>query len=121
MNFKNVLSAYLKHLENGYSEKSFSLCDYTKIEEYAQKENLMDKINLAKCASQKFWEAMAINALSGEINNFRNEVWIFVMKSRFGWTGEPPEIPNNEQKIVEVQLKLDPKLGLEDEVSRYTV
>ena len=112
MNFKTLIPAYIEHLKKGFSENSFDLCDYTQLEEFAEKENLIAKINLAKRSSQKFWEYLAIKSLTEDYRHFRYELWIFVMKSRFGWTDEPKPEPGNKEKIVEVQLMLNPNQKL---------
>jgi hypothetical protein len=112
MNFKNLVSAYIKHLENGYSEKSFDLCSYLKIEEYAREEKLIEKIEKAKCTSQKFWESLAIYALTNNYKYFSYDTWKFVMKSRFGWTEEPKIEESTEQKVIDVELICNPNLKL---------
>jgi hypothetical protein len=108
MNYKNLIKPYIEHLEKGFSEKSFVPCDFAQLEEFAQKENLMLKIEMAKRASLKFWESLAINALKEDFEFFKSELWIFVMKSRFGWSDEPKIEKDNEQKTIEVQLMVNP-------------
>jgi hypothetical protein len=119
MNYKNLIKPYIEHLEKGFSEKSFVPCDFAQLEEFAQKENLMHKIENAKRASQKFWESLAINALREDFEFFKHELWIFVMKTRFGWNDEPKVEKVNEQKTIEVQLSLNKDLNIPDEISQY--
>jgi hypothetical protein len=115
MNLKNLIKPYCEHLEKGFSEKSFVPCDFAQLEEFAQKENLVHKIEMAKRASLKFWESLASNALKENIEFFKQDLWIFVMKCRFGWNDEPKVEVDNEPQIVEVQLKLNNDEGLTDE------
>jgi hypothetical protein len=73
------------------------------------------KIEMAKRASLKFWESLASNALKENLEFFKQDMWIFVMKSRFGWNDEPKVEIDNEPQVVEVQLKLNNSEGLTDE------
>jgi len=107
MNLKKLIPVYCEHLEKGYSEKSFVHCDFAQLEEFAQKENLINKIQAAKRASLKFWESLAINALTENFEFFKPEIWMFVMKCRFGWNDEPKVEIDDEPQVVEVQLKLN--------------
>ena len=108
MNYKTLIKPYIEHLEKVFSEQSFVLCESAQLEEFAQKENLMEKINLAKRVSQRFWESLAINALKEDFEYFKSDIWLFVMKSRFGWSDEQKPEQNKEPKIVEVQLMVNP-------------
>ena len=114
MNLKNLIKPYSEHLQKGFSEKSFVPCDFSQLEEFAQNENLIHKIEMAKRASLKFWESLASNALKENIEFFKQDLWIFVMKCRFGWNDEPKVEVDNEPQIVEVQLKLNNDEGLTD-------
>ena len=67
----------------------------------------MKKIELAKSSSQKLWESFAVIALSNNFKHFPYELWVFVMKSRFGWNPEPKPIVDEEPQEVEVRLMLN--------------
>ena len=121
MNYQKLIPAYINHLESGLSEKSFVPCDYLELEEFAQKENLMDKINQAKRASQKFWESLATKAYYSDMNRFYYELWIFVMKARFGWSDIPKVEKPDTPKVVEVQLMLNRDQKFPEEENSYNV
>ena len=74
MNYKKLIPYYIKHLKKGLSEASFGQCDYNKLEEFAKNENLYDKIEDAKRDALRFWEILAINALSDNWENFKTDL-----------------------------------------------
>lgn len=116
---KKLINQYITHLRRGFSETSFPPCDFKELEEFAEKENLIEKIREAKRDSQKFWESCAINALNDKWENFNYELWMFIMKNRFGWSDKPIQIEEPKERIVEVQLKLDNNSDIPDEINSY--
>ena len=107
------INDFCEHLKKGYSEKSFQNCDYLMIESYADEidcinknEEQINKIKNAMRASLNYWETKAIELMDGKINKLNIQLWMFVMKCRFGWAPVKNENNNTTEKVVEVQLKL---------------
>ena len=64
------------------------------------------KIKKALQASLYYWETKAIDLMNGKADKFSFQVWLYVMKCRFGWLPLKTEKENIEETVVEVQLKL---------------
>lgn len=49
-----------------------------------------DCIKRGEARSILFWETKGLEALEGKVKHFPNSLYIFVMKSRFGYRDNPP-------------------------------
>lgn len=47
---------------------------------------------VGEAMSQKYWEEIGMLGMLGKIKGFKASVWIYIMKSRFGWRNSfPPD------------------------------
>ena len=78
-----------EHLSKGFSYATFGADINTPRETlYEWEERFPEflhskKVGLAK--SQKFWENIGMEGMTGKIKNFNSAVWIFSMKNKFAW------------------------------------
>jgi|GEM_PF-1368632 hypothetical protein len=108
-----LINSFCEHLKKGYSEKSFQDCDYMLIESFANDVDCINKndfqkqkIKKAMQASLYYWETKAIDLMNGKAGKFSFQVWMYMMKCRFGWMPMKIEKEDTEETVVEVQLKL---------------
>lgn len=57
-----------------------------------------DTIKRGELLSQRYWERIGIDGMLGRIPGFKVAIWIFMMKTRFGWNENQviPEVANNK-------------------------
>jgi hypothetical protein len=115
-----IIKSFCAHLKNGFSAKSFPEMDYKEILEQANKLDEQNKndaykqmIEQAHRQSRLYWEKLGVNAAqlgspesqkSAGQNKFNTSVWIFTMRTRFGWKDSEPEPESLFPKEMVVRL-----------------
>ncbi|MDD5360923.1 MAG: hypothetical protein PHN88_02230 [Ignavibacteria bacterium] len=115
-----LIKHFCEHLKKGYSAKSFPEMDYKDILEQANKldeqnnnDTLRQLIENAHRQSRLYWEKLGVDAAhidgKGENkstgrNKFNSSVWIFTMRTRFGWKDSEPEPESLFPKEMVVRL-----------------
>ena len=75
-----------KHLEAGYSKKSFPSADWDTVEWYCENYPIDFPPKRLKEAMRQHllkWESIGVDGVTGEIQGFNATAWIFNMKNRF--------------------------------------
>jgi len=81
--------AFCQHVADGYSIKSFPLCDEDTCYSYAERfpeDCPRSEFNDAKRKGLLFWEKIGTAGATGKLEGFNATSWIFNMKNRAGWT-----------------------------------
>ena len=60
-----------------------------------------DSIKRGEARSILFWETKGLEALEGKVKHFPNSLYIFVMKSRFGYRDNPPYKKDRLDELLE--------------------
>ena len=92
--------AFCQHVSDGYSIKSFPLCDEDTCYSYAKRfpeDCPYEEFEDAKRKSLLFWEKIGIAGTTGKLDGFNASSWIFNMKNRAGWVDKLETV--NETKI----------------------
>lgn len=83
---KAFVKDYVKHIESGFTKKSFVPCDYRTLEKHLQNNpDLRSEKKLVEQAFRKnmlFWEERGVKGLMVG-KRFNATTWIFNMKNRF--------------------------------------
>lgn len=60
-----------------------------------------DTIKRGELLSQRYWEKIGMDGIMGKIPGFKVAIWIFMMKTRFGWSDIPivKDEPTTQQII----------------------
>lgn len=109
---EKLVIAFCRHIGRGFSENSFPQADFSDIEKIASdldlsgngKTNYKSMIETSKRKGRLSWEKIGFEGILEEKSKFNGSVWMFIMKSRFGWTGKQPDKTGEENKIVKVRL-----------------
>ncbi len=86
---KEMWQALCDHVSQGYSMKSFPVCDDETCWDYAEKfpdDCPWDELRVAQRKSLLFWERIGTAGATGKLEGFNATSWIFNMKNRAGWT-----------------------------------
>lgn len=81
--------AFCQHVADGYSIKSFPLCDEDTCYSYAKRfpeDCPYEEFEDAKRKALMFWEKLGVAGTTGKLPGFNAATWIFNMKNRAGWT-----------------------------------
>ena len=81
--------AFCQHGADGYSIKSFPLCDEDTCYSYAERfpeDCPRSEFNDAKRKGLLFWEKIGTAGATGKLDGFNATSWIFNMKNRAGWS-----------------------------------
>lgn len=68
-----------------------------------------DTIKRGELLSQRYWEKIGMDGMLGKIKGFKVAIWIFIMKTRFGWSDNP--VQKVTPKRFEVEELSDFDLG----------
>lgn len=82
-------AALCKHASEGYSLKSFPLCDEETCWSYSKRfpeDCPYSEFEDAKREGLLFWEKIGVAGATGKLEGFNATSWIFNMKNRAGWT-----------------------------------
>lgn len=69
-----------------------------------------DTIKRGEAMSLLHWEEVGLDGMMGKIKGFNASIWIFTMKSRFGWSDNPQ--PKYKEELLDEQ----PEIKKEDMV-----
>ncbi|MGB9696587.1 MAG: hypothetical protein ACP5P3_05380 [Ignavibacteria bacterium] len=107
---KKIIAQFCAHLEKGFSEHSFGLCDVEKIEEIIsildskERNNYYyERVKAALRANLYFWERVGITGLKNK-KNFNSSMWMFYLKLRFNKKFNYTELNNNK---VDKKIEID--------------
>jgi hypothetical protein len=110
----NIIEDFCKHLEEGRCEYSFVEYDFRDIEVFASeldKKNkdsgMLEKIRKSLRKSFAFWEKMLVDIYSNPEKRYFMPLWIFYVKSRFGFGISKFKSRENEDEIIDINLTLD--------------
>lgn len=81
--------AFCQHVADGYSIKSFPICDEDTCYSYAKRfpeDCPYEEFEDAKRKALLFWEKLGVAGTTGKLPGFNAATWIFNMKNRAGWT-----------------------------------
>ena len=79
-------------------------------------DDFSDSIKRGEAKSLYFWEKIGMDGMLGKIKGFNATVWIFVMKNRFHYRDNPPQIDKNEDEQTSEEATEE---SLTDIVARY--
>lgn len=107
---KSVIDSFCVHLEKGFSEHSFALCDVEKIEEIISildskkgDNYYYERVRAALRVNLYFWEKLGISGLKNK-KNFNSSMWTFYLKLRFSKKFNHIELNNNK---VDKKIEID--------------
>ncbi len=103
-----MFTQYCKHLENGYSKRSFVPCSFETMEKYIKDySNVLDSKQMlkAKRGNLFFWEDIGIRGTTGAIKGFNAKSWDMNMKNRFGWADKQDHKHDVEVKHTVEEVK----------------
>lgn len=81
--------ALCKHVSDGFSLKSFPICDEETCWSYSERfpeDCPYSEFEDAKREGLLFWEKIGVAGATGKLEGFNATSWIFNMKNRAGWT-----------------------------------
>lgn len=82
-------AALCKHVSDGFSLKSFPICDEETCWSYSERfpeDCPYSEFEDAKREGLLFWEKIGVAGATGKLEGFNATSWIFNMKNRAGWT-----------------------------------
>jgi hypothetical protein len=108
---KKIIDEFCNHLERGFSEHSFVICEAEKIEviisilDSKRRDNYYyERVKTALRANLYFWEKLGISGLKNK-KNFNSSMWMFYIKLRFSKKFNHIELNNNKaDKKIEIDF-----------------
>lgn len=107
---KKIIQDFCRHLEKGFSEHSFKLCDSDKIEEIIARLDskngnnyYYELVKSALRANLYYWEKIGISGLRNK-KNFNSSMWMFYLKMRFNKKLNYSETNGKSDKNIEIDF-----------------